>query len=145
LKEENMRYLLCTVLCLAAFSAHAEDTRTPLLLTAPEAALIKGEMRGFLEGVQAISSGLADNDMKAVAKAARGLGMAGAFHAPLSLRKKLPIEFQDLGHATHVGFDMLAIDADSLGDAGHSLKQLSGNLQNCNACHASFRIDIQPN
>ncbi len=140
-----MRYLLCTVLCLAAFPVHAEDARTPLTLTAAEAAAVREEMRGFLEGVQAISSGLADNDMKAVAKAARAMGISGDKHVPMSLRMRLPMEFKEMGRATHIGFDNLAIDADGLGDAGHSMKQLGETLQNCNACHASFRLDTKPN
>jgi hypothetical protein len=138
-----MRYLLCTALCLAALPVHAEDARTPLTVTATEAASIREEMRGFLEGVQGIASGLADNDMKAVAKAARGLGMAGANHVPMSVRMKFPMEFKQMGHATHMGFDNLATDADGLGDSGHSQKQLSEVLQNCNACHASFRLDVK--
>jgi mono/diheme cytochrome c family protein len=144
LKGFAMRYLLCTALCLAALPVHAEDARTPLTLTASEAAAVREEMRGFLEGVQAITSGLADNDMKAVAKAARGLGMSGANHVPMSLRMRLPMEFKEMGRATHMGFDTLAIDADGLGDAGHSMKQLSETLQNCNACHASFRLETKP-
>jgi len=140
MKAPAMRYLLCTALCLAVLPAHAEDARTPLTLSATEAAAVNEEMRGFLEGVQEISRGLADNDMKAVAKAARALGMAGANHVPMSLRKKFPMAFKQMGHATHMGFDNLASDAEGLGDTGHSLQQLSETLQNCNACHASFRL-----
>ncbi len=140
MKVATMRYLLCTALCLAAIPVHAEDARTPLTLTAAEAAVVREEMRGFLEGVQKIAAGLADNDMKAVASAARALGMSGANHVPMNLRKKFPMEFKQMGHATHMGFDNLAIDAEGLGDSGHSLQQLSEVLQNCNACHASFRL-----
>jgi cytochrome c556 len=135
-----MRPLLWFVLCLAAAPASAADTRTPLTLSADEIAQVREEMRGFLEGVQRITAGLADNDMKAVAAAARALGMSGANHVPMSLRMKFPQEFRALGHATHAGFDNLAIDADTLGDTQHGMQQLSEVMQNCDACHASFRL-----
>jgi mono/diheme cytochrome c family protein len=139
-----MRYLLCTALCLAALPIYAEDSRTPLTVNATEAASIREEMRGFLEGVQGIASGLADNDMKAVTSAARGLGMSGANHVPMSLRMKFPMAFKQMGQATHVGFDTLANDAAEMGDAGQAMKQLGETLQNCNACHASYRLEIKP-
>jgi len=139
-----MRYLYFTALLFAALPVHAEDARTPLTLNPGEVASVKDEMRGFLEGVQEISSGLADNDMKTVAKAAHGLGMSGANHVPMSTRMKFPMAFMELGHSTHESFDTLSVDADSLGDSSHSLKQLSEILQKCNACHASYRLVAKP-
>lgn len=139
-----MRYLLCAALCLAALPAQAEDARQPLPVSADEAAAVKEEMRGFLEGVQRIAVGIADNDMKSVAAAAHELGMAGAKKVPMSTRMRFPLPFKELGQATHTGFDNLATDAEGLGDPGHSMKQLSEIMQNCNACHASYRLEEKP-
>ena len=101
------------------------------------------EMRQFLAGVQTITRGVSDNDMKSVAAAARSLGMAAAHEVPAPLRRKLPVEFRQLGSKTHQAFDDLARDAESLGDPKHSLLQLADILQNCVACHASFRFTAE--
>jgi hypothetical protein len=78
--------------------------------------------------------------MELVAKAARSVGRTAAQAVPGSLMGKLPIEFKQLGHATHGSFDQLAMDAEQLGDPGHALEQLSGLLNNCVACHATYQI-----
>lgn len=136
-----MRCLFVAALCLTALSAQAGDPRQPLPLSADEAAAVKEEMRGFLEGVQRITAGIANNDMKSVAAAARELGMSGTKHVPMATRMRFPLPFKEMGQATHMGFDNLATDADGLGDAEHSTKQLADVLQNCNACHATYRIE----
>lgn len=138
-----MRYPTFLLFCLAALPAHADDTRTPIVLSAPEVSAIYAEMRGFLEAVQRISDGLAENDMKAVAAAAHAVGLASSQGVPPALRMKLPMPLKEMGHATHAGFEDLASDAEGLGDAGHGMKQLSQTLQNCNACHASYRLQVK--
>ena len=60
---------------------------------------------------------------------------------PASLMGKLPLGFKQLGFDTHSRFDQLALDAESLGDAGQSLAALGELMANCVACHAAFRID----
>ncbi|HID48188.1 MAG TPA: hypothetical protein EYP40_00985, partial [Chromatiales bacterium] len=41
-------------------------------------------------------------------------------------------------------FDQLALDAEQLGDPAHALAQLSTLMQNCVACHAVYRIEVDP-
>lgn len=138
---------LCASLpVLAADAGHhhhgqSADARTPIALTDEEAAHIRQEMRAFLSGVQQIVTGAANKDMNTVAESARAQGMAAAHEVPASLRRKLPLEFKKLGNATHVGFDDLARDAASLGDADHALKQLGQVMRNCVSCHATFRLE----
>ncbi len=50
--------------------------------------------------------------------------------------------FKKLGFDTHSKFDQLAMDAESFSDADHSLEQLATLLQNCVACHAVYRFEI---
>jgi cytochrome c556 len=138
-----MRRLLVP-LCLAlAVPVQAADQRTAIPVNAEELMQVQTEMRGMLNGVSQIVSGVAANDMKAVAAAARNLGMAGNNHVPMSLRRKLPMEFKAMGHPTHVAFDDLARDAEALGDAKHTLKQLGALMDNCNACHETFRFVLK--
>lgn len=138
--------LIATPLLAADHAHHAHhgnplDQRKPLRLNAEEKAHVQMEMRTFLATTQKIVSGAAANDMKAVTEAARAAGMAAAHDVPADLRKKLPLEFRKLGHATHVGFDDLARDAESLGDANHALRQLGQVMNNCLSCHALYRLE----
>lgn len=97
-------------------------------------------MRNFVASLQLIADALSCDDMKAVAKAARGMGMAAAQDAPLALMGKLPLEFKTLGFSVHREFDVMATDAESFGDPKHTLAQLSESLQKCVACHGTFQI-----
>ncbi|KAF0103343.1 MAG: hypothetical protein FD187_1225 [bacterium] len=149
-----MRRIVPLFLALATLAAHPtgasepgshqhgkpDDSRKPLVFNSEEAAHVRQEMRLFLVSVKKIVTAAADNDMKMVAEAASEAGLAAAHQVPAGLRAKLPLEFKQLGHATHVGFDDLARDAASLGDANLAMKQLGQVMQNCVSCHASFRI-----
>ncbi len=143
--------LLCIFLLAMASTARAEtghdhhadhgDGRQALRLNAEEMAHVRLEMRTFLSGVQEIVSAVAGNDPQTIARSARKLGVAAAHEVPAELRRKLPLEFKKLGSATHHGFDDLARDAESLGDANHALRQLGQIMQNCVSCHATFRLE----
>ena len=132
--------LFSSALCAAK---PTPDQRAPLRLKAQEKAQIHAEMRMFLSVTQKIVAGVAANDMKAVAAAAHEAGMASAGDMPDSVRVKLPLPFKQLGHATHMAFDDLARDAESLGDANQALKQLGQALDLCVACHAIYRIETR--
>ncbi len=138
--------LIATPLAAADHAHHADhgtslEQREAIPVTAEEKAHIHQEMRTFLTTTQHIVTGAAANDMKRVAEAARAAGMAAAHEVPAGLRARLPLAFKKLGQATHVGFDDLARDAESLGDANHALKQLGQVMDNCASCHALYRLE----
>ncbi|HGG59509.1 MAG TPA: hypothetical protein ENK26_06270 [Gammaproteobacteria bacterium] len=122
----------------------ASDGRMALRLPPGERDLVLGEMREFLSAVQRIVDGANRDDMKTVAEAARKVGFAAQQSVPVSLMKKLPMEFKRLGLGTHKAFDQLAMDARDFGDKGKTLEQLAELMQNCVACHAAYRIDPAP-
>ena len=122
--------------------SESTDGRMAIHLDAGETDLVLMEMRMFLEAVQQIVKGANENDMKLVAEAARRVGKAAQEAVPGTLMGKLPIDFKKLGFDTHTKFDQLAMDAEDLEDSGHALEQLSTLMQNCVACHASYRLDI---
>ncbi|QFY88321.2 cytochrome c [Magnetovirga frankeli] len=122
----------------------AEDQRSPLLLNADERGHVLEEMRTFLTSAHGVLQGVLQEDADAIAQAARKAGRAAAHAVPQSLRAKLPMQFMKLGSDTHQRFDQLAMDAESLGDASHSLQQLTELMGNCLACHDLYRIDVQP-
>ncbi len=121
--------------------APASDGREALLLEAGERDLILSEMRVFLASVQAITDGVSNDDMDKVVEAARSVGAAAQQEVPASLMGKLPLSFKKLGFDTHRQFDMLALDAEQLGDPEYTLKQLATLMNNCVACHSIYRID----
>ena len=150
-----MRLILSLPLLLAASLSCADDhdhtpaqdaqldKRAALRLSPYERGHLLLEMRQFLAGVHSITHGLSVKDMKSVTAAARSQGMAAAHAVPAALRRKLPLEFRQLGSRTHQAFDDLARDAESLGDPQHSLTQLADILQDCVACHASYRLGAE--
>ena len=123
-------------------AVEADDGRVVIQLTATERDLVLTEMRAFLASVQQITQGIANNDMKLVATAAKKGGNSVQRDMPGALVGKLPLSFKKLGHDTHSKFDQLALDAESLGDGEHALEQLSEILQNCVACHATHRFEV---
>lgn len=120
----------------------ASDGRRAVVLTPGERDLVLGEMRAFLQAVQQITAATLSEDSGAAAEAARAVGAAAQRAVPASLVGKLPGEFKMLGFDTHRKFDNLALDAEQLGDSGHTLNQLAELLGNCVGCHSVFRIEV---
>jgi hypothetical protein len=118
----------------------ATDGRQALVLEPAERDLVLGEMRMFLSSVQKITHALTVDDLEAAAKAAREVGAAAQQAVPGTLMGKLPMAFKKLGFDTHSKFDVLALDAESLGDPKHTLQQLSTLMNNCVACHSTYQI-----
>lgn len=129
---------------LSGQTVPASDGRQAILLTPPERDLVLAEMRTFLESTQLMLEALSKDDMVALAAAARRVGSAATQGMPGSLMAKLPLSFKRMGLETHRRFDQLALDAEQLGDPQHALAQLGELMQNCVACHASYRIDPAP-
>ena len=123
-------------------NALSNDGRVAINLKAGERDLVLEEMRSFLSSVQQISKGLAEDDMKLVADAARKVGRAAQTEMPATLGAKLPMEFKKLGHGTNMKFDQLAMDAEDLEDASQTLSQLATLIENCVACHAMYRFEV---
>lgn len=116
------------------------DGRTVIHLEASEKDFVLAEMRSFLISVQNIITGVSENNMTLVAEYAKKGGKIAQAEVPLNLMGKFPIAFKKLGFDTHSKFEQLAIDAKSLGDTQHTLKQLSILMQNCIACHIAYRL-----
>lgn len=127
---------------LAGKTVETADGRQALLVNEAEKDLLLTEMRGFLVAVQQIGDGVSKEDLEQVAKSARQVGAAAQQAVPTSLTAKLPLEFKKLGFDTHRKFDELALDAEQLGDPQHSLKQLTGLMNNCIACHATYKLKV---
>ncbi len=124
-------------------TAVSSDGRISILLNSDERDIVLAEMRAFLSSVQQINTALADEDMQKAAQAARSVGKAAQGEVPASLVGKLPLQFKKLGFDTHSRFDQLAMDIIDLGDTNHALSELGTLMQNCVACHETYRIDLE--
>ena len=134
--------IIALVLAGTVFSGlvQAEDTRTSIVLTADERAMVLKEMREFLDALRKMNAALADENFTAAAQAARKVGRAAQQQVPPALKKKLPKAFMQLGGATHAAFDQWAMDAETMEDVSLSLKQMGRLMNNCVACHAQYRL-----
>jgi hypothetical protein len=142
------RLFLAFVLGLSAMSALADgpDNRHVLSMTEPQRGHVLEEMRALLSGVQNILAALAKENMAAVAQHARPLGKNMAHKAEDHLKGVLPREFMRLGMSVHEDFDRIAVDAESIKDPKHTLRQLSNTMYKCVACHEAYQIRavVQP-
>ena len=129
---------------LSGHTVPASDGRQALLLAPAERDLVLAEMRAFLESTQSMVAALSRDDLAAFAEAARRVGTAATRDMPGSLMAKLPLSFKRLGLDTHRRFDALALDAEQLGDRDLALAGLGELMNNCVACHATYRIDPAP-
>lgn len=116
------------------------DVRTPLLLDATERHLVLSEMRGFVSAIDRILEGVTQEDMQQIATVARSMGSTAANAVPPSVMAKLPDEFKVFASRVHGTFDVIALDAESLGDTAHTIEQLAGLTKHCVACHAIYQI-----
>lgn len=134
---------LLYVFVIRGATVPASDGRTAILLAPGERDLVLAEMRDFLEALQRISQAIVDDDADAAAAAARRVGAAAQQQVPSSLVGKLPLAFKRLGFDTHARFDELALNVEQFGDTGQALSELATLMNNCTACHATYRIDLE--
>lgn len=140
-----MKKILAVALSCITMTAMASeiDKRQVLSITEIQRNHVLTEMRAFLAGTQGILDALLREDMAAVARHARPLGMSMAHKGEDHLKSVLSKEFMHLGMSVHRDFDQIAADAESLKDPKHTLRQLSESMKKCVACHADYQIRIK--
>ena len=127
----------------AQHAAHTvDDDRERIVLPAAARNMVLAEMRMMLESVAAVVAALSEGDTAAAAQAARASGMAMAVDP--HMRELLPAAFVELGMATHQGFDALADQIEQGADQETALAELGALIQNCVACHDTYRADEAP-
>lgn len=133
-------YLLVLGLLTTTVIAADMDERKVLMLNEMQRHHILTEMRALLLGTQQILQALSEEDMTAVARHARMLGMKMAHKGENHLQSVLPEDFMQLGMSVHKSFDQIAVDTETLRDPKHTLALLSITMQRCVACHATYQI-----
>jgi cytochrome c556 len=127
--------------CNAVAQPSAKDNRTAIYLMPQERSMVLAEMRHFLEGVDGLLHAALIENMALVEKTARPLGMQAMRNTPVSLKRKLPAGFTQLGAQTHKVFQAIADDARDLEDPQQTLEQLKTLTGSCIACHRAYRFE----
>ena len=142
--------LLLVIIALGAYkfifqgnTSNSDDSRIVIVLNPHEKDLILKEMRDFLSATQQIIQASADDEVIKVVAVAKKVGRIAQAEVPSTLVGKLPMAFKKLGFDTHTKFDELAQDAQDMEDKDQTLKLLAELMQNCVACHAAYRLDLE--
>lgn len=137
-----IRPILAALLLAPGLATTAElDQRTVIQLDEAGRHFVLSEMRQYVKVLQQITGALAREDMATVADSAQSMGRQVMKNAPPGMMQSMPAGFRQLGMSVHMDFERIALDAGSLGDASHTLGQLSDVLGKCVACHEGFRIE----
>jgi cytochrome c556 len=136
-----------TILATAVFLLHGQtvptsDGRKTIRVSPDERHIILKEMRGMLTAAHGIVIGLTQDDVKAVATAARAAGISSAVDISPRLMAKLPLEFEQMGMKMHVGFDALASAAEAGETREALLARLGAQLGACVACHEVYSLRL---
>jgi hypothetical protein len=104
-----------------------------------------GNMRDHLSALQEITASLAAGEYDQAADVAEArLGMSSLqLHGAAHLEKMMPKEMSAIGTEMHHAasrFALSARDADVEGGLGKAFGALSEVMQQCVACHASYRV-----
>ena len=117
-----------------------EDHRVIIELNKVQRDYAMLEMRGFLESVQKIHSGLINRDYEEISEGALWSGKLLEGHAPPGMMRSLPFEFKKIGIGTHDMFSRISKLADQKADMAEINKTLNSALTNCVACHRLYTI-----
>lgn len=118
----------------------SDDGRQAVMLSKDERNALLLEMRVWLQSSQGILAAAAVKNFDAVIKSAKASGMGAEAETPGSLFRKLPVEMKALGFDTRKKFDDIAADAEKLKDSNFVVAKLSVAMNNCIACHATYRF-----
>ncbi|MEW5903060.1 MAG: hypothetical protein AB1722_01770 [Pseudomonadota bacterium] len=118
----------------------SDDGRMAVMLSKDERNALLLEMRVWLQSAQGILAAASLKDFDAVVKSAKASGMSAEAGTPGSLFRKLPVEMKALGFDTREKFDDIAATAAGSKDGTQVVEKLSVAMNNCIACHETYRF-----
>lgn len=120
----------------------AQDAREPTSRTPAERTFILGQMRLFLNSIQAISTGLAVGDTSVVIAEASARGRRGTpvSAIPPGMKAKESPAWGAMMGGARAGFDTMAEAAAAGATSPQLIGQLGETMRNCVACHQSYRL-----
>jgi len=142
--------VLGALLCVVAGAAVADekaDARVPVALSAGEQAWLLGEMRRNVVVLQQMTAALSEGRSAEVHELAAAFGTLPSAKDPTrppQLRQKLPAVWLGLTHQLHQDFDGIAEGAAAMETTAQTLARVSRLMQNCVACHSTYRLVEAP-
>ena len=129
----------------SSLSETALDAREPVERSSDEQVFVLQQMRLFLETIAALQDDLARGDMaKASTDAAqRGVKVFSKEPKPPHLSAKESPDWKAYMLATRRGFDEIADKAAAGAGKDELQAVLAGTMQNCVACHKTYRIVVR--
>jgi len=103
--------------------------------------LVMSEMRDYLEVINEIQQGLADNDPDKIVKAATRQGKISLDETPVRLLKLSPLACKQLGFKGHDIFQAIADSAKVHFNKATVNRQLAELTNNCIVCHRTYRVE----
>jgi hypothetical protein len=120
----------------------AQDAREPAVRNEAERAFILGQMRLFLQSIQAIAVALGKNDLKTVEDEAAARGRKGTpvSAIPPGMKAKETPAWTAMMGGARAGFDDIARAAHAGAPPSELIGMLGDTMSNCVACHRSYRL-----
>lgn len=120
-----------------------KDGRSEIKMSRENREFVMSEMRGFLESVQKINEGIAKNDPELISSVGLQSGTCKVNAVPKGLVRSLPFEFKQMGFETHKLFDEMAKMAKEKYDRQQTQIKMNELLNNCVACHRTYKITAE--
>lgn len=102
--------------------------------------LVMEEMRDYLEVINEINQGLAENDSDKIVKAATRQGDISLNETPIRLLKLSPVPCKIMGFKGHDIFQAIADSAKVNFNRTTTINQLAELTNNCIACHRTYKL-----
>jgi len=105
--------------------------------------LVMSEMRDYLEVINEIQQGLAENDPDKIVKAATRQGKISLDETPVRLLKLSPLACKQLGFKGHDIFQAIADSAKVHFNKVTVNRQLAELTNNCIVCHRTYKVESE--
>ena len=103
--------------------------------------LVMSEMRDYLEVINQVHQGMAENNPEMIVKAANTQGAAAIADTPARLLKLSPLACKQMGFAGHDIFQAIADSAKANYNPTTTARQLAALTNNCVTCHKVYKVD----
>ncbi|MCK5781814.1 MAG: hypothetical protein KAH10_04455 [Flavobacteriales bacterium] len=121
--------------------ADSEDNRITVKYAPDLRDLVMSEMRDYLEVINEVHQGMAENNPEMIVKAATRQGKAAIAETPARLLKLSPLACKQMGFAGHDLFQAIADSARVNYNPTTTSKQLAALTNNCVTCHKVYKVD----
>jgi len=118
-----------------------DDKRITVKYAPDLKALVLSEMRDYLEVINDINQGIAENNPEKIVKAANRQGKASIDDTPARLIKLSPIPCKQMGFKGHDLFQAIADSASVNYKPEVIQRQMAELTNNCIVCHRTYKIE----